>query len=279
MLSPCNYFIHQKKIGVLSKQSLFLYIFAASKQKQIKMKKTLILLFVASLGAGSMTSCKKTSTGKLTGDWTVASYVQESSTTESGITSSSTQSNDGTTTTTTNTNASGSVSTTSTESETMVIDKDGTYTEVNTVVSTEDYTDIFSGDVYGATVTTTITTTNGTWSLVKKNKAAEYKSHERVIFSGTGYDRATTAVFTPNAAGTADGEVAGTSTDNWSSTGLTTYTGDSYVVVVDESTKKELTISLADEYTVSSSDSDGTTTTTDPVQTRIFSFTKTLTQE
>ena len=44
-------------------------------KKNKKMKKTLILLFVAALGAGAMSSCSKSNKGKLSGEWTLSSWT------------------------------------------------------------------------------------------------------------------------------------------------------------------------------------------------------------
>ena len=43
------------------------------------MKKTFILLFVAALGAGTMSSCNKSNKGKLSGEWTLSSMTETSS--------------------------------------------------------------------------------------------------------------------------------------------------------------------------------------------------------
>ena len=109
------------------------------------MKKTLILLFVAALGAGTMSSCKKSNTGKLSGEWTVASISE------------------------TNTNTSGNPSTTST---TVISSADGAAISV-----------VSSSTAANSTTTTINGTVNtGTWTI---EKDGTWSMTMDVTFSGS----------------------------------------------------------------------------------------------
>lgn len=240
------------------------------------MKKTLILLCIASLGAATMTSCKKSSKGKLTGDWTVASYDFSGTDTDANGTSSWSQVSDGATVTSSYT--SGGVTTSSSKSETITysIVKDGTYsTETTTIETTPD---TWGGTTYGNTVSTTVSHSSGTWSFVKKNKAAEVKTNERVVFNETASDYTSTDVYTPTTDGTNVGLTSSTDTNSGSSADDANYMGSSEMYVISESKKKELIFTMENSSTDSnSSTSGGTTTTTTSSST--MSGTMTLTQE
>ena len=135
------------------------------------MKKTLILLFVAALGAGTMSSCKKSNTGKLSGEWTVASLSETNTNTSGNPSTTSTttvSSTDGaavsiesssTAANSTTTTMNGTVNT-----GTWTIEKDGTWSMIMDVT--------FSGSETGYTWTQSEReTTTGTWSFVGKEKS------------------------------------------------------------------------------------------------------------
>ena len=215
------------------------------------MKKTLILLCVAALGTATMTSCKKSNKGKLSGEWTVASLSETNastsgnpSTTNTTVISStdgaaislvSSSSAAGSTPSTTN----GTVNT-----ATWTIEKDGTWS------MTMDVT--LSGAETGYTWTQSEQeTTTGTWSFVGKDKSADFKRNDRVVFntltSATGYSDSYTV--------TGGSAVTSTSSDSYSwQTGenQTTY-------VITESKKKELTLTQEGSSTWSDTDAGGTT--------------------
>ena len=215
------------------------------------MKKTLILLVVAALGAGTMSSCKKSNKRKLSGEWTMAS-MSETSTNTSG--------NPSTTTTTTisstdgaaisivsSSTAAGSATTTSTgavNSATWTIEKDGTWS------MTMDVT--LSGSETGLTWSSSeAETTTGTWSFLGKDKSADFKRNDRVVFNTL--------------------TSASTYTDSYTVTGGSTFTdnsSDSYswatgenqaTYVITESKKKELTLTQDGSSTWSDTDAGGTT--------------------
>ena len=215
------------------------------------MKKTLILLFVAALGAGTMSSCKKSNKGKLSGEWTVAS-ISETNTNTSGnpsttstttisstdgaaisIVSSSTAANSTTTT------MNGTVNT-----ATWTIEKDGTWS------MTMDVT--FSGSETGYT-----------WTHLKlkllqelglslgKDKSADFKRNDRVIFNTL----TSASDYTDSYTVTGGSAVTSTSSDSYSWA-----TGENQATyVITESKKKELTLTQEGSSTWSDTDAGGTT--------------------
>lgn len=250
------------------------------------MKKTLILLFVAALGAGTMSSCKKSSKGKMTGDWTVSSYTMSGTTVVAGTggtTTSWSDVSDGTTVTSSYTDNSGVTTiTTSTESSTYSILKDGTYSTTTTTVSTSTLDGLNSSFVLVPMqdiTTTNVSNASGTWSFVKKNKSADVKTNERVVFNETAYDWTSTSVYVNTAAGTTDGTyTAKTTSSSNSSANDANYMGSSSMFTISESKKKTLTFVEVNTNTQNSGSNDGTTATTNPVETRTSDFTMTLTQ-
>lgn len=148
------------------------------------MKKVFICtLSVAFLTVG-LSSCGKSSKGKMSNEWKVTEYND---------TRTETQSNgDKTVTTTTMTettatmtevdtpNGGSSTTTTSTatiNANTMTIDKDGTWKATRDWTATQ----ALGG---GITATTKVTeSTSGTWAFVGKTKGDDFKKNERVIFN------------------------------------------------------------------------------------------------
>ena len=136
----------------------------------------LSLMFIA----GGVASCKK---GKVSNDWKISSWSEEyNSTYDDGDVYFDKLNSDGTTISLTSTfTPSGGTATTTTSNGTVqkftwTIAKDGTFTrELNyTFVNT------FTG---GSSTEVSTTKVSGTWSLVGKNKADEFKKNERVVFS------------------------------------------------------------------------------------------------
>lgn len=204
------------------------------------MKKSLILLFAASLGVVSMSSCKKTSKGKMTGEWTLASMTSESTDTDTptsgtSSTSTSTTTIDGTTITDVYTSGGNTTTTTGTvNTATFSINKDGSWTRKL------DFT--FTGTGY---TQNSVAETSGTWSFVKKNKSADLGTNERVLFTTLEEKNTTTTTIS----GTSS-----TSNDNY------TYAEgeETEVFVVTESKKKSLTMTSEENY--SNTDDNGTYT-------------------
>ena len=215
------------------------------------MKKTLILLFVAALGAGTMSSCKKSNKGKLSGEWTMASMSETSTNTSGNPATTSTttiSSTDGAAVSVVSSStAAGTTTTTNTgvvNTATWTIEKDGTWS------MTMDVT--LSGSETGLTWSSSeAETTTGTWSFVGKDKSADFKRNDRVVFNTL--------------------TSASTYTDSYTVTGGSTYTdnsSDSYswatgenqaTYVITESKKKELTLTQEDSSTWSDTDAGGTT--------------------
>lgn len=226
------------------------------------MKKTFILLFVAALGAGTMSSCKKSNKGKLSGDWTIASFDMTStntsgnpSTTSTDVTTStdgaavsqvSSSTASGSTTTTTN----GTITT-----ATWTIGKDGTWTMIMDLT--------WSGSETGYTWSSQSTeTTTGTWSFLGKDKGADFKRNDRVVFNTLTSASSSADTFTVT------GGTASTSTSSDSNAWMTGENQATYVI--DENKKKELI--LKQDGSSSWSDTSG-----DPAVTSTGSSTSTST--
>ncbi|MCT4580400.1 MAG: hypothetical protein N4A35_03205 [Flavobacteriales bacterium] len=194
------------------------------------MKRLFILGFSAALLAGGVSSCAKTSKGKMANEWTVSEMNMESTSTDSdGDKTVTTMSISGTTGTMENTYT---VSGTSTKSEqsaavtelTYTIEKDGSWSSVSNIA----WTRAFTG---GQTVTSTETKTSGTWSFLSKNKSGDFKKNERVIFN-TLSEKTSEKVSTT---------IAGATTNSESSDDDTYAEGENTMVfVVVESKGKEL---------------------------------------
>ena len=245
------------------------------------MKKTLILLFVAALGAGTMSSCKKTNKGKMTGEWTVSSYTFTNTRTEAGLTETWVSTSDGTNMTSSYTDANGTTTTDAPVQETMTysILKDGTYSTTTTTVTTSTVDNFITGTVLQNVTTTDVTNTSGTWSFVKKNKTADFKTNERIVFNETASDWTSTVVSKNTTEGANAGLTEGTSSDDSSSADDPSYSGNSMMFVVTSSKKKELVLSLVNSSTSNSSSTDisGTNVKTPEVKTT-SDRTMTLTQ-
>jgi hypothetical protein len=144
------------------------------------MKKLMVYGLSLMFIAGGVASCKK---GKVSNDWKISSWSEEyNSTYDDGDVYFDKLNSDGTTISLTSTfTPSGGTATTTTSNGTVqkftwTIAKDGTFTrELNyTFVNT------FTG---GSSTEVSTTKVSGTWSLVGKNKADEFKKNERVVFS------------------------------------------------------------------------------------------------
>lgn len=214
------------------------------------MKRLFILGFSAALLAGGVSSCKKTSKGKMSNEWKVSSMTTETtSVSANGNKTVTSISLDGTTGTKKTTFT---VSGTDTETKktaavtemTYTIEKDGTWKSVNDVTWTTTFTGGSSSDA-------TKTTTSGTWSFLSKNKSGDFKKNERVVFNTLSEDATTVSSTT----------IGGSTSSAESSESETYAEGESAVTyVVVESKGKELQLK-ADMKGTSSSTSGGTTST------------------
>ena len=197
-----------------------------------------------------MSSCNKSNKGKLSGEWTLAS-INETSTSTYGnpsVTDTDITTLDGSTVTMVS-SSSAANSTTSTingvvNTATWTIEKDGTWS------STIDMT--YSGTESGYTWTSSSAeSTTGTWSFVGKNKTAELGKNERVVMSTL-----------TSASNSSDSyTVTGGSPVSSSSSSSYTYAeGDNVATyLITESKKKDLTLTQVGASTSSNTSAGGTT--------------------
>ncbi len=203
-------------------------------------------------------SCKKTNTRKLTGDWTLSTMDETSTNTTSGNTTTEVISISGSTVTITNTDQNGTTTSDGVlNSATWTISKDGTYSRVI------DLSIDFSGTGYTATLNT-IMNESGTWSFVGKNKSAELKANDRVVFNNLSSNTSETTSYT----------IAGVTTTDTETSTATYAEGESVeTFIVQTSKSKELTITQAESSTSSSTTSSGTTSSS-ASQSSSFSLTQ-----
>ena len=145
------------------------------------MKKTLILLFVAALGAGTISSCSKSNKGKLSGEWTLSSMTSTETSTNGNpsVTDTDVTTLDGSTVTIVSSSTDGSATSTingTVATATWTIEKDGTWTR------TTDMTYTITEPTYSYSAQS-VNTESGTWSFIGKNKTAELGKNERVAMS------------------------------------------------------------------------------------------------
>ena len=212
------------------------------------MKKLIFTALSITLLAGGMTSCGKSTKGKMSNEWKVESYANSSTNTQqNGNKSVTTETFNGSTVTETTVTTTGNFSNTSTDISTLTnptfkINKDGTWQEDKTIVTTEADTVI---NVIFTTTTTTVRMESGTWSFIGKNKEEEFKKNERVLFNTLATSRSTTVKITATG-GLNPASPAATSNSS-------SYKAGEYVRIftVTESKKKalELTSEEANVYT------------------------------
>ncbi|WP_430403751.1 hypothetical protein [Fluviicola sp.] len=146
------------------------------------MKKIIYSTLSVALLAVSISSCAKSSKGKMANEWKVTEFNStETDTDSNGDQTVSTTSMTESTATMTTVQTSGGSSQTTTQSGTvnaneMTIDKDGTWTSTRDITSTQ--------SILGTTATTNMkTVTSGTWAFVGKTKGDDFKKNERVLFN------------------------------------------------------------------------------------------------
>lgn len=139
------------------------------------MKKVILFVAGAALITGSMVSCGKSTKGKMDGEWTIDSYVSNSTNTSGGNTSSDNiNAASGAITITSTSGGSTSTQTGTFSNATYTISKDGTWSNTMTVVFVE--------TVFGTQYTTTQTEiASGTWDFL--SGVGEFKKNERVVFN------------------------------------------------------------------------------------------------
>lgn len=210
------------------------------------MRKFFLGVCSIALVAGTMTSCGKTTKGKLSEEWNVAKIENKSTNISSSgntTTNSSVITIDGTNLTRVTTNSNGTTTTTGTVSKyAYIINKDGTF-EIAI-----DVTYVTSGTGYTET-TKQVRTTTGTWSFVDKNKTDEFKKNERVIFNTLSVAETNTSTLAYS------GTTTSTTTSNSNSSSYIVGENSS-IYTVEESTGK--TLVLVREHSSSSTGSNGT---------------------
>jgi hypothetical protein len=220
------------------------------------MKKLMVYGLSVMFIAGSVASCKK---GKVSNEWKISSWSEvTTSTNDDGDVDVYNTTSDGVTISQTSTSTpSGGTATTTTLNGTVqklswTIAKDGTFTrELNVTFVTT-----FTGG--SATVVST-TKDSGTWSLVGKNKADEFKKNERVMFTTLKTEGSETQTVTIG--GTAGTPDVSTSSDTYASGEQV----EVYTIVTAKGKEMEL---KWDGNSTSSSTSNGTTSTYKDVVTR-----------
>ncbi len=218
------------------------------------MKKLIFSALSIALLAGGISSCAKSTKGKVSNDWKVDSYeVKTVDTDENGDQTITTTTMSGNTVVKRTENVSSGSSTTTTQSGTLnsatfKIEKDGTWT------MQRDYSYTMTPSP-GVTVTkNTVETESGTWSFVGKNKEEDFKKNERVLFNTLSSTSTTTSVTT----------LGSSSTTTTTSDTDTYMTGENTMIyTVTESKSKELKLSSEAGHTFSSgSNSTNNKTTT-----------------
>jgi hypothetical protein len=217
------------------------------------MKKVFIFGLSVALVAGSVTSCKKTSTGKVSNEWKTTSWNStETSTNANGdVETTTVVSTDGTALVfTTVSTPNGGSATTSTVNGTVndlsyTINKDGTFENISDMSLTFDFTG-------GSVASNMQTTSTGTWSFVSANKTAEFKKNERVIFHTLSMNSTETQTMT----------IGGAAQPSDVSSSVETYAPgeNSQIYLVVESKGKILSLKSEEAMTGSSTDSNGTST-------------------
>ena len=199
------------------------------------MKKTVIYLFSILIVSATLSSCAKTNARKLSGDWTISSLSDVSTTINNNGTSTTTVTINGTTLTVNDEDPNGSnISTGLVNSASITFEKDGTWSR------TLSYTIDFSGTGFTASVTNA-TNDSGTWSFVGKNKSAELKANDRIVLSTLSSTGVETTSYT----------MAGVTTNEENNSSNTYSEGENTeTLLVESSTKSELIVS-ANENNVS----------------------------
>lgn len=212
----------------------------------------MLFVAVATLSGGILTSCGKSTKGKIDGDWTIDSMSETSTDTYSdGSTSTGSVQFSGTTLTVTYTSGGNTTTNTGTVSESsMSFKKDGTWERTFTYAMTETY----MGMQY---VTTTTNTESGNWDFL--NGVGEFKKNERIAIS---------TLNSKSVEVTSGGGMSSTTTDT-----ETFADGEnSEIYVITESKKKSLMMEMDSENSYSNT-SGGSTSTSRSVSSRKLSLT------
>lgn len=200
------------------------------------MKRLIYFVVAATFAASIVTSCGKTTKGKMDGEWTIASSTETETDLSSSPNNSSTTSINGSSYTSVNVyNGSTTTDVGVVNTATWTIKKDGTWER--TIVITE---------TSGSTTYKTTRIESGKWDFLK-SVSKDYKNNERVIFHvlEDKFTRVTTT-----------GSTSSTYTDNDS------YLDGqvSFIYIVTESKKNTLSFNLDGAHTNSYTNGSGITT-------------------
>lgn len=211
------------------------------------MKKLFFFVAVATLTAGTMVSCGKSSKGKMDADWTIDSMTDKStSTSGSGVTTTETTEYANGKKTTTYVSGGNTTKETATLNDAKwSIKKDGTWER------TVSYTELDTITFGGAQVITTTNTTvvdKGNWDFL--TGVGEFKKNERVSFSTLSSD--VTIKTTQNINST-------TSTDKYANTYLDGENTETYVI--SESKGKSLSMTYTGSSSSTNTSGNSSTTT------------------
>ena len=196
------------------------------------MKKIVFSFLSIALLAG-VSSCGKTTKGKMSNDWKVTSYEETATYVDAdGDKNVNTISaNESTITSTSVTTPSGGTSTTNTQTgtineHTLTMKKDGTWIWIRNMSTSV-------GTSNNSIVTNNISETSGTWSFVGKSKDEDFKKNERILFNVLKSKNTSTETLNQT-----------TQISSYSNTN-TYLTGENVMIyTVTESKKKELTLEI-----------------------------------
>lgn len=224
------------------------------------MKKVFFSVLSIAVVAGTITSCGKTTKGKMDNEWNVTS-INTSSYDEDGDGWSQKISSSSVVKTTVSNNNSETKTIATVNSNTMTISKDGTWKKVYDYTTVDyDTTSVGTFEQYTKTTTNKVETRSGTWGFESKNKTEEFKKNERVVFNITKSNTVTKS--TMESSSSIDPTV--NTTGNTNNDTDTYSTGQAVTIyVVKESTAKKLVLTADTDYTnVNSSTPTGGSTTT-----------------
>lgn len=215
------------------------------------------------LGGAFLTSCGKTTKGKLSGEWTLSSWEMTETYTGPNNNSTTKTTISGSTITIVDTDNGDTETTNGTVNElSWVIDKDGTFTRTMDVTFTDSY-DNFLGETVNTT-STSRTVETGSWTFLS-GVEDDYKKNERVVFNVLSEDN--TYSYSETTGGTTT-----SSTDSDKSTYLSGE--NSEIFFVSESSSKELILTQDGSRETTYTDEDGSDVYKETENTTI-----TLTQE
>lgn len=147
------------------------------------MKKILLFVAAAALVSGTMSSCAKSTKGKMAGEWNLDSMSTTQTSISGGNTTTNSTTISGSAITQTSTSGGSTITMAGVlNTGTFTINKDGTWSRVMSTT--------FTGTGYSSTQAVT---TSGNWDFAKG--VGEFKKNERVIFSTLSESTNSTDIF------------------------------------------------------------------------------------